>query len=45
MLGEFGLPAIYGLYNLGVRGLGKAGNNWARATLISKEMKDVVDEG
>ena len=34
MLGEFGIPAIYGLYNLGVRGLGRAGNNWARAKLI-----------
>ena len=41
MLGEFGLPAIHGLYNLGVRGLGRVGNNWARAKLISKEMKDI----
>lgn len=41
MLGEFGIPAIYGLYNLGIRGLGRVGNNWARAKLISKEMKDI----
>lgn len=41
MLGEFGLPAAYGLYNLGVRGLGKAGSNWARAKLISKEMQNI----
>ena len=45
MLGEFGIPAIYGLYNLGIRGLGKAGNNWARAKFISKEMNDIVDGG
>lgn len=45
MLGEFGLPAAYGIYNLGVRSLGKAGNNWARAKLISRSMNDVVDEG
>ena len=41
MLGEFGLPALYGLYNLGIRGLGKAGSNYARAKLISREMKDI----
>jgi hypothetical protein len=45
MLGEFGIPAAYGLYNLGIRGLGKAGSNWARAKLISRKMNDVVDEG
>ena len=38
MLGEFGIPAAYGLYNLGIRGLGKAGSNWARAKLISREI-------
>ena len=42
MLGEFGIPAVYGLYNLGVRGLGRAGNNWARAKLISREMQNVA---
>ena len=42
MLGEFGIPAIYGLYNLGVRGLGRAGNNWARAKLISREMQNAA---
>ena len=41
MLGEFGLPAIHGLYNLGVRSLAKSGNNWARAKVINKEMKDI----
>lgn len=45
MLGEFGIPAVYGLYNLGIRSLGKAGNNWARAKLISREMNDIVGEG
>lgn len=39
VMGEMiGLPAIHGLYNLGLRGLGKAGNNWARAKVISKEI-------
>ena len=42
MLGEFGIPAIYGLYNLGIRGLGRAGNNWARAKLISREMQNAA---
>ena len=31
MLGEFGIPALYGLYKLGIKGLGKAGfgqYNW-----------------
>ena len=45
MLGEFGIPAAYGLYNLGIRSLGKASNNWARAKLISREMNDIVGEG
>ena len=40
MLGEFGIPAVYGLYNLGLRGLGKAGSNYARAKLISREMQN-----
>ena len=41
MLGEFGLPAIHGLYNLGVRGLAKSGNNWARAKVINTKLKDI----
>ena len=45
MLGEFGLPAIHGLYNLGVRGLAKSGNNWARAKLINREMNNFVNKG
>jgi hypothetical protein len=45
MLGEFGIPAVHGLYNLGVRGLAKSGNNWARAKLISKEMDNITNEG
>ena len=40
ILGEFGIPAVYGLYNLGLRGLGKAGSNYARAKLISREMQN-----
>ena len=42
MLGEFGIPAAYGLYNLGLRGLGKAGSNYAKAKLISREMQNVA---
>jgi hypothetical protein len=45
MFGEFGIPAIHGLYNLGVRGLAKSGNNWARANVINKEMNNIIDEG
>lgn len=41
MIGEFGFPALVGAYNLGIRGLGRAGNQWARAKLISKEMKNI----